>query len=109
MNTQAQVRTLVAGQALQLPRKAAQLVLAEGELLVQEPASWLADTVVLSAPVRIVAPAVVAVAPMGSIRALRTSKVVLRQPEPFFSAARLLASAGRLRELLPRWTAVRSA
>ena len=104
MNTQAQVRTLAAGQALQLPRKAAQLVLAEGELLVQEPAGWLSDTVVLPAPVRVVAPAVLAVTPMASIRAVRASRVVLQQAEPTFSAARLHAAAGRLRVLLPRWT-----
>ena len=88
MNTQAQVLNLAGGEALQLPRRmAGPLVLTRGELLVQEPARWLAGNVVVPAPVRLVAPAVLAATPASSIVAVRASAVVLQQAAPLLSAA----------------------
>lgn len=97
MNTQTHVHRLEAGQALPaVPRSAGPVVLSEGELLLQEPARWLAGTVVLPRPVRLVAPAVVPAAPEGCIIAVRASVIVAREPAPSFSMHRLLAAANRL-------------
>ena len=90
MNTQTQVHRLEAGQALALPRRVAgSAVLSEGELLVQAPARWLAGTVVLSAPVRLVAPAVLPTEPGCSVVAVRPSSVVVQEAAPL---RRLLAA-----------------
>ena len=93
MNTQTQVHRLEAGQALPLPRRGAGLaVLSEGELLVQAPARWLAGTVVLSAPVRLVAPAVLPAEPGCSAVAVRPSSVVVQEAAPLLSFSRLRAA-----------------
>ena len=93
MNTQTQVHRLEAGQALALPRRVAgSAVLSEGELLVQAPARWLAGTVVLSAPVRLVAPAVLPTEPGCSVVAVRPSSVVVQEAAPLLSLRRLLAA-----------------
>ncbi len=93
MNTQTQVHRLEAGQALALPRRGAgPAVLSGGELLVQAPARWLAGTVVLSAPVRLVAPAVLPAEPGCSVVAVRPSVVVVREVAPWWSPSRLFAA-----------------
>ena len=98
MNTQTQVHRLEAGQALALPgRDAGQAVLSEGELLVQAPARWLAGTVVLAAPVRLVAPAVLRLEPSSSVVAVRPSSVVVQVAAPLLSFATLRAAAAWLR------------
>ena len=96
MNTQAQVRSLEAGQALELSARASgPLVLAEGELLLQEPARWLAGRVVLPRPVRLVAPAVLEAAQDWSAVAVRASKVIVQERAPVLSLAKPLWLAAR--------------
>ena len=98
MNTQTQVHRLEAGQALALSRQGAgPVVLAEGEVLVQAPARWRAGTVVLSAPVRHVAPAALRLEPSSSVIALRPSSMVVREAAPLLSFATLRAAAAWLR------------
>lgn len=93
MNTQTQVHRLEAGQALALSRRGAgPVVLAEGEVLVQAPARWLAGTVVLSTPVRVAAPAVLRFEPSSSVVAVRTSSVVVQEAPPLLSFAALRAA-----------------
>lgn len=95
MNTQAQVQRLQAGESLPQTRfGAGPAILAEGELLVQAPAEWLAGTVVIPPPVRIVAPAVLDdLPPSASVMAVGAAKVVLPQPAPLFPITRWLRSA----------------
>ena len=93
MNTQAQVLRLAAGQALAPARRgSAPAILTEGELLVQRRVEWLAGTVVVPAPVRLVAPAVVAADPSSSVMAVGAATVVV----PHQSAHRFASIAGRL-------------
>jgi len=97
MNTQTRIHRLEAGQALQLePGDRSVAVLSEGELLLQPPAQWLAGTVVLPAPTRLHAPALVPADPSCSIVALRASSVVVRQPAAAAAGA-LAWLAGLLR------------
>lgn len=80
MNKQAQVLRLESGQALPLPRRAGgTVVLSRGELLMQEPARWLAGTVVLPPPVRLVAPASLPAGAACSFVAVRDSTVVVEE------------------------------
>ena len=110
MNTQAQVRTLEAGEALQLPgRLAGPAVLAAGEVLVQAPASWLADRVVFAPPVRLVAPALLPTAPGCAVVAAREAKVVFHEAAPLVSVPALLAWARWMRVRLDRWNVARLA
>lgn len=100
MNTQAQVHRLEAGQALPLPRRSGgPAVLTEGELLMHEPARWLAGIVVLPAPVRLVAPALLPAGASRSFVAVRASTVVVQEAEPLFTPARLRAAARWIRSL----------
>ena len=79
MNTQRHVHRLEAGQALPIPRRSGgPAVLTEGELVVQEPARWLAGTVVQPAAVRVVAPALLP-ASAASFVAVRPSCVVVQE------------------------------
>ena len=89
MNTQQQVHRLEAGQALPIPRRGGgPAVLTEGELVMQEPARWLAGTVVLPAAVRVVAPALLpSCGPGGSFVAVGPSSVVVHEPAPLLRAA----------------------
>ncbi|NML44601.1 hypothetical protein HHL11_12615 [Ramlibacter sp. G-1-2-2] len=98
MNTQAQVQRLQAGESLPQSRfGAGPAILAEGELLVQAPAEWLAGTVVIPSPVRIVAPAVLGdLPPNASVMAVGTAKVVVPQPAPLFPIAKWFRSANFL-------------
>lgn len=98
MNTQAQVHRLEAGQALPLPRRSAgPAVLTQGELLVQQPAHWLGETVVVSAPMRLVAPAVLPGDDSWSVVAVRPSSVTVQVAEPRLVAG-LPAFANWLRD-----------
>lgn len=100
MNTQARVHRLEAGQVLSLPRRAAgPAVLTEGELLVQEPALWLAGRVVLPTPVRLVAPALLPSAASATFVALRASSVTAQAPSPLLSREGLRAAAAWIRRL----------
>lgn len=98
MNTQAQVLRLAAGQALAPARRgSAPAILTQGELLVQRPAQWLADTVVLHPPVRLVAPAVVDADASSSVIAVDAATVIVphQSGRGFASiAGKLLASMG---------------
>ena len=97
MNTQARVQRLQSGQALQISRRSAgPVVLSQGELLVQAPASWLGGTVVLSPPVRFVAPAVLPAEASGSAVALRESTVVVHETARLFAPGSMAAWIRRL-------------
>lgn len=88
MNTQERIHRLEAGQALPFPRRGGgSVVLSEGELLVQEPARWLAEMFVQPAAVRLVAPAVLPMDGDCTVVALQPSCVLVREPAPRFSAA----------------------
>lgn len=101
MKTQTRLHRLQAGQALSLPRRSAgTAVLTDGELLVQEPARWLAGLVVLPAPVRLVAPAVLRLGQSDSFVAVRSSSVVVDEPASLLSRERLRAIAKWIGELL---------
>lgn len=91
MNTQTHVHRLEAGQAL-ARRSAGPAVLIQGELVVQEPARWLAGTVVLPPPVRLAAPAVLPCEPSTSFVAVSASCVVAQEAAPFLSIGRLRAA-----------------
>jgi hypothetical protein len=94
MNTQTHVHRLEAGQALAPARRSAgPAALIQGELVVQEPARWLAGRVVLPAPVRLVAPAVLPCGPSTSFVAVRPSCVVVQEATPFLFIGRLRAAA----------------
>ena len=105
MNTQAQVHRLEAGQALS-PSRASRghAVLAEGELLVQAPMEWLAGSVVVPDPVRLVAPAVLDLDASHSFVAVRASAVVVPQAAPRVTAAKW---PGRVAGLLGAWRSSR--
>jgi hypothetical protein len=101
MNTQTHVHRLEAGQALALARRiAGPAVLIQGELVVQEPARWLAGIVVLPAPVRLAAPAVLPCEPSTSFVAVSASCVVAQEPAPLLSIGRLRAAAKWIRGVL---------
>lgn len=99
MNTQERIHRLEAGQAVPFPRRGGgSAVLTEGELLVQQPARWLAEVFVQPAPVRLVAPAVLALDGNCCVLAVRASSVLVREPAARFPAARWrgwFASLGR--------------
>jgi hypothetical protein len=100
MKTQAQLHRIEAGQALSLSQgSAGPAVLVDGELLVQEPARWLAGLVVLPPSVRFVGPAAL---PSGqlSVLAVRPSSVLVHEPTPLLSRDRLRAVATWIRGLL---------
>ena len=98
MNTQKHVHELQAGQALALSElPEGRLVLVEGEVLVQGPASWIAGTVVVPTAMRFTAPSVVPLSALGSLRATgRTKLVIERAPglvETFRAACRSALAA----------------
>jgi hypothetical protein len=99
MKTNYRTTTLQSGQALAIDRhRSGSLFLAEGEVLLQAPAAWLGNTVVLMPPRRVVAPAVLACAEVSSITALGAAKVHLEEAVTLFellkSALSELRSAG---------------
>jgi hypothetical protein len=83
------------GQALAPDRHASGwLVVAEGEVLVQAPARWLGETLVLAPPRRVAAPAAIACSEVASLAALGTAKVHLEEAAGVF---------GRLRAAWTQW------
>ena len=59
MDTQ-HIQKLEIGEEFKMPRRGASpVVLTEGELLMQAPAQWLADTLLLPAPEKLKAPALI--------------------------------------------------
>lgn len=102
MNTQTHVHHLEAGQALALSSPGGgPAVLREGELLLQQPARWLGGTVVLPAPVRLVAPALLPAGQGGSFVAVRPSSVVVQAAAPARASGRLLAAVAAWWRKLP--------
>lgn len=98
MNTQARLHRLEAGQALpQVRRGAGPVVLAEGEVLVQEPARWLGGTVVVPAAVRLVAPAVLPSPDDCSVVAVQASAVLVPEAKPLLALRALRAASAWLR------------
>ena len=98
MNTQARLHRLEAGQALpQVRRGAGPVVLAEGEVLVQEPARWLGGTVVVAPAVRLVAPAVLPSADGCSVVAVHASSVLVPEAQPVLALRALRAASAWLR------------
>jgi hypothetical protein len=100
-----QPRTLAAGQALAVAAK--QLILVEGELLVQAPSQLLADTVVFAPATRVLAPAALALEGTWSVLALSDAKIVLEQPAGVLAILGLAwgclgRACKRLAALLPR-------
>ena len=89
MNTQNHVHALQAGQALALSElPEGRLVLVEGEVLVQGPASWIAGTVVVPAAMRLTAPAAVPWSEVGSLRATSRAKLAIEQAPSLFETFR---------------------
>ena len=100
MNTQQRTHRLEAGQALPLSRRTAgTAVLAEGELLVQPPATWLGGQVFVPPAVRLVAPTVVPASASDAVVALTAATVVAQEAAHPFTAAAGVARAIR------RWSA----
>jgi hypothetical protein len=96
MNTQTRVQRLEAGQVLQLASRASPpAVLAEGELLLQPAAQWLAGMVVVPPPLRFVAPSVLPQAEASRFVAVRACSVVLPATAPRLRLAALVENARR--------------
>lgn len=103
MNKQARIVRLEAGQAFSDPRGVAgPAVLLEGELQVQEAARWLGERVVVEAPVRIAAPALLQADSSAAIVAVSASAVLVHDAVPLPARA-WNAAASWLREV-PRRT-----
>lgn len=97
MNTQSHVHRLQAGEALSLPANGTgRVILAEGEVLVQSPARWLAGTVVFSPAVRLSAPMVLNAEQAGSVvAASEASLVVEESPSVLAGLASLVRRVAR--------------
>jgi hypothetical protein len=69
------------GEALAPDRHAStRLFVTEGEVLVQAPAQWLAEALVVSAPRRIVAPAAIACKDIAALAAIGAVKLHIEEP-----------------------------
>lgn len=98
MNTSYRSIPLQSGQALAVDRHGcAQLLVAEGEVLVQAPADWLGGTVVLAPPRRVVAPAALNCAEIHSITAMGAAKILVEE------------AASPIERLKRAWKEIRSA
>ena len=96
--TQTRLIQLQPGQAFPVDRhRSGTLVVVEGEVLLQTPAKWLAGTVVLAPPRRVVAPAALAFEEMGSIAAICPAKILMEE------------AASPLQRLKAAWDEVRFA
>ena len=94
MKTTFRTMTLQSGQALAIDRhRSASLFLAEGEVLVQAPAEWLAGTVVLAAPRRVAAPAALAGAQIASVTALGAAKIQVEEAGSLLESLKAFSSA----------------
>lgn len=103
MNKQARLHRLQAGQALPLSdRTVGAAVLTEGEVWMQEPARWLAGSVVLPPPVRLTAPAVLPRGAATSYVAIRPSRVVAQEALPLLSREPLRTAIAWARSALRR-------
>lgn len=103
MNTQATLQRIEAGQALAYPRRGArEIVLVQGEVLVQAPAQWLGGTVVVPRAVRLVAPAVLPGDSEASVVAVRASTLVVQESAPLFASSAILGAIRWLRRIAPR-------
>jgi hypothetical protein len=68
--------TLQSGEALALDRQGSRtLLVTEGEVLLQGAAEWIAETVILPPPRRVVAPAVLACGAIHSLAAIGAAKI----------------------------------
>jgi len=77
MTTQPQPKVLQAGEAFQPPlRGTGQLILLEGEVLVQSPARWLGGVLVIQPPVRLAAPATWPFKDGSSVNVVRAAKLL---------------------------------
>ena len=94
MNTQDHVQSLEAGQALLLREGTRAAVLTHGAVLVQAPARWLAGQVILPAPVRYVAPAMLPLDASNAVIALEACTAIVQVQETP-SALQLLQAASR--------------
>lgn len=82
MNTSYRSIPLQSGQSLAFDRRrAGRLFLAEGEVLMQPPAEWLAGTLVLAPARRISAPAEL-VGDLASLTALGAARLQVEEPAP---------------------------
>jgi hypothetical protein len=82
MNTTTTYQALQPGQAFAWPaRQPKSLVLVEGEVLVQAPAQWLGDALVLSQPMRVTAPQALNVGEGCSVVASTRSKVAIEEAQ----------------------------
>ena len=79
MNTQPRSHTLPAGQAMLLPARAASAVLVQGEVLLQAPTTWLAGRLVVPAPIRIAAPALLPADTAGTVFAVHDAVVAVQE------------------------------
>lgn len=94
MNTQTQLHELQAGEALAFPRASkGRVILAEGEVLFQAPAQYLASTVIVPPARRLSAPASLPLSEVGSLRATRAARVVIEEA-PGLRATLMSALAG---------------
>jgi hypothetical protein len=100
MNTQTQLHELQAGEALAFARASkGRVILAEGEVLFQAPALWLAGTVIVPPPRRLSAPASLPLAEVGLLRATRAARVLVEEaPGP---VAMLKSAFAALRRRYP--------
>lgn len=100
MNTQTQLHELQAGEALAFSRASkGRVLLAQGEVLVQAPALWLAGTVVVPPVRRLSAPASLPLSEAGSLRATRAARLVIEEAPGL--AALLKSALAGLRRRYP--------
>lgn len=79
-NTNTRIHRLAAGQALAVDGKRNRAtVLVEGEVMVQEPARWLANTFVVEAPRRVEAPARLPAGTSCAVVALSGSTILVEE------------------------------
>jgi hypothetical protein len=110
MNTmQSELHTLQAGEALTVARgRSSKLIVAEGEVLVQAPAQWLAGIVLVPPPRRVSGPASLELDGTESVMAIRHAKIMFEAAASPLTRMRLawdllgLARLGRLSRSRPQ-------
>jgi molybdopterin-binding protein len=96
MNTQMQVHSLQAGEALPvLSRTGGQAILVKGEVLVQAPARLLAGMVLLSPPTRLSAPAQLRLQDGSSVLAVHQATIVVEEAPSLVAMLRSMVARGR--------------
>lgn len=102
MNTEDRSISLRSGQALVVDRfGSATLYLAEGELLLQAPATWLAGTVVIAPARRVLAPALLDAREIASAVAVGAVKVRVQRAAGLLARLTRWWSERRLATLAP--------